>query len=202
MEYLRSMSSEEDYVEAIKDGEIVRIPESVAIEEDLFVLRKVIKAEEEVIPDLNKEPVRSSSKLDTWKNAGILARQGRKNNVIQDLRDNFHWHVSRNRRAKNLNRKELADEIGATEEEVKMIEMGELPKDDFVLINKIENVLKVNLRKEKSARETVTLADLQRMSENKIKEEIEKSSNIGTTRQITGETKLSGDEIELIDFDN
>ena len=76
---------------------------------------------------------------------------------------------------------------------MKMIEFGELPRDDFVLINKIENILGISLRKEKKE-DTVTLHDLQKMNEEKAREEIEKAC-------IPEEKKenISGDDIEILD---
>ena len=162
----------EGVVEVIKEGEIVRMSESQAMEEDLFVLRAIVEPEKETI-DLTK--VESSkptpaSRLEEWRNGQINLK---KNNVLNDLKDNFHWEISRVRRMKNISRKQLADKIEESEENLRMIEFGELPSDDFVMISKIERTLGIDLRKEKTISD-VTLSDLQKMSEKKVQEEITK----------------------------
>jgi hypothetical protein len=66
-----------------------------------------------------------------------------------------------------------------------------LPSDDFVLISKIENVLGIDLRKEKKP-EGVSLSDLQKMSEDKVKEEIER-----VHKKDLPNSDISGSEIEI-----
>jgi len=58
----------------------------------------------------------------------------------------------RARRAKKLTQKQFAEAIEESEEAIKMAEKGVLPKDDFVLVNKIENYLGIRI-KDESARE-------------------------------------------------
>jgi ribosome-binding protein aMBF1 (putative translation factor) len=161
----------ESVVEVIKEGEIIRMSESQAMDEDLFVLRKVIEQEREILDLSNIESSNPApaSRLEEWRAGQINLK---KNNVLADLKDNFHWEISRVRRMKNISRKQLADKVEESEESLRMIEFGELPSDDFVLISKIERILGVNLRKEKQISE-VTLADLQKMSEEKVREEID-----------------------------
>ena len=161
----------ESVVEVIKEGEIIRMSESQAMDEDLFVLRKVIEQEREILDLSNIESSKPAptSRLEEWRAGQINLK---KNNVLADLKDNFHWEISRVRRMKNISRKQLADKVEESEESLRMIEFGELPSDDFVLISKIERILGVNLRKEKQISE-VTLADLQKMSEEKVREEID-----------------------------
>ncbi len=161
----------EGIVEVIKEGEIIRMSESQAIDEDLFVLRKVIEQEREILDLSNIESSKPApaSRLEEWRAGQINLK---KNNVLADLKDNFHWEISRVRRMKNISRKRLADKVEESEESLRMIEFGELPSDDFVLISKIERVLGVNLRREKQISE-VTLADLQKMSEEKVRTEID-----------------------------
>ncbi len=140
-------------VEAIKDGEIVRMPESQAVKEDLFILRKISEPASSVIYESfgKKEraielAVRTNSRLEAWR-AGKF--NFKNNNVVQDLVPNFQWEISKARRVKNISRKQLAFNVGVSEEEIKSIELGELPRDDFVLISKIESYLGINLRKNK-----------------------------------------------------
>jgi ribosome-binding protein aMBF1 (putative translation factor) len=185
--------STDEFVEAIKEGEIIRVPESVAIEEDLFILRRVLQpASGPVEVERKPDAVGKILRLDEWKKGKF--NKGN-NNVVKDLVDNFHWEIARMRRVKGISRKQLADKVGVDEEEIKMIELGELPRDDFVLINRIEEFLGISLRREKQAK-GVTLSDLQKMNEDKVKEEIEKTHK----NELSGGVK--GDEIEIIDLDD
>jgi len=173
-------------VEVIREGEIVRVPESQAIEEDLFILRKVIEPEREPVPTLPSKQtpqgrtVKSYSNLESWK-AGKVSYK--RNRVIDDLVDNFHWEIVKARRYKDLTRKQLAEAVGVSEGDFKIIEFGELPKDDFVLINKIENYLGINFQK---------------MDERKIQEEIEKS-HLKDANLEGEEERISGSDIEVLE---
>jgi ribosome-binding protein aMBF1 (putative translation factor) len=73
----------------------------------------------------------------------------KKKQVVSELIDNFHWHISHARRQKGLMRKQFAEAIGESEEVVKKIENGVLPENSFVLVNKIQNYLRINLRKDR-----------------------------------------------------
>lgn len=188
MSYLSLSSGRDDYVEAIKDGEIVKVLESVAIEEDLFILRKVISAEEEVLSpvvDNFRKDIPKTHKLDDWK-AGRFGMK--KNNISQDLVPNFHWLVSRARRSKNITRKFVADSVGCSEEDLKMLELGEVPYNDFIVISRIEKFLGISLRKD--VPKEVTLADLQ-----KRKETLKEVKNEGFDEVVD----LSGDDIQILE---
>ena len=189
-------------VDVIREGEIIRMPESRAIEEDLFILRRVIEPAEEPVyettfrkksEEQQSRILQASSRLESWK-AGKSSYK--RNNVVKDLIDSFHWEIARVRRSRDMSRKQLAESIGVTEEEIKMIEFGELPSDDFVLVNKIENKLGISLRKEKKPDE-VNLAELQRAQgakEEKARREAEKIQ-----RKSLEEEGLSGEDIELVE---
>ncbi|MCK4552672.1 hypothetical protein KAT80_00520 [Candidatus Pacearchaeota archaeon] len=62
--------------------------------------------------------------------------------------DNFHWIIMRARRAKKLTQKQFAETIEESEEAINMAEKGVLPKNDFVLVNKIENYLGIRIKNE------------------------------------------------------
>ncbi len=190
------------YVEAIRDGEIIRVPESVALEEDLFILRKLGGTPQQqkplsqfMTPVAKKESVVSArggaSLFSEWK----LGKFGvKKNNVIQDLVPNFHWQISSNRKQKNLTRHKLAEMIRASENDVKMIELGELPADDFVLISRIEQLFGINLRKHGASIASVSLADLQKRQIERIKQENNKRVMIPSDNE-----NMFGNDIELTD---
>ena len=93
-------------VEVIKEGEIIRMSESQARDEDLFVLRRVIEQEPERVEVDYKASFRANipeakpiSKLEQWR-AGRFAYK--RNNVINDLIPNFHWEIARGRRKKDI----------------------------------------------------------------------------------------------------
>lgn len=150
-----NVGKEVELVEAIENGRIVRVREDYARREGLMILRGVNIEQ-------NKEKVSGGTETNLRKRGGDegYARnvygvdEFRKplhiygNEVIRELIPNFQWEISRARRAKNITRKQLADAIGEQERAIKMIENGILVKDDFVLINKVQEHLKINLRKD------------------------------------------------------
>lgn len=129
-------------VEAIHEGKLIRAYEDDALREGLFILRyvdglpssaqsKKVKPEEEkkLLFDDYRRPLR--------------AKEG----VMKELADNFHWLIMEKRKSRGMTRKQLATAVRASENDIKMIENGVLPSPDFVLINRIEQCLGVNLRK-------------------------------------------------------
>lgn len=215
-------------VDVIKEGQIVTIPESQARHEELFILRVHEKKDlSESLPSIESRrrsgrsnvplpPSRSSGKWHSYQS------EYSKNNVIRELKDNFHWEIGKARKERSLTRLQLANAINVPENAIKMVENGELPSDDFVLVNKLQNYLGIQLRKDGKTfeaplsklaspastvnppkgpayvpkpdftRKDLSLADLQRM-----KAQREKS------RQSPGEQSskdaLAGDDIELFD---
>lgn len=181
----------EKLVDVIKEGEILRVTESQAKAEDLFILRRVEIEQRDSSQNTSKIPQDQSYKkpsiLDSWKRGETGYK---KNDVISDLVPNFNWDISSKRRQKNLSRRQLAEKAGVTEEEIKNVELGILTRDDFSLISKIENVLGISLRKNNVA--PVNLAQLQ-----KSKEEKEKAPQ----KEEKSDSKKSvlGNDIEIIE---
>ena len=197
MDYLDLKQQDTGYVEAIKDGEIIRVPERVAILEDLFILRKINTTPQPAVSMQSstmksKEVTRNSSIMYDWKHGKF---GGKKNNAVQDLVPNFNWEISRNRKAKNMTRLKLAQMINATEEEVKVMELGGLPADDFVLISRVEQIFGINLRKHPASIAQVNLADLQRKNEQIKKETAVRSSSTF----FKDSTTFTGSDIEILD---
>jgi ribosome-binding protein aMBF1 (putative translation factor) len=64
-----------------------------------------------------------------------------------NLAENFHWQIMMARRNKAISQRKLAEVIGESETSIKMIEQGELPQNSDKLISKIEQYLRINLRK-------------------------------------------------------
>ncbi|MGV8142348.1 MAG: helix-turn-helix domain-containing protein [Candidatus Pacearchaeota archaeon] len=201
MEYLDLRASAKGFVEAIRDGEIVRIPHSVAIEEDLFILRTLgaepqqIQSQPSPIQNRQAQESKQGSVFSDWK---VGKFGGKKNNVIQDLVPNFHWEIAKQRKARNLTRNKLGEIIRSSEHEVKMLELGELPADDFVLISRIEQFFGINLRKFGNVNLAVNLADLQKRKELHEKEARSRVSNPSTSAKVQN-SDFAGNDIELVE---
>ena len=132
-------------VDVIKNGEIAVVSEEEAREEGFFVLREHVGAK-----DLEREKIdRKLERVATrpMKKWHSYERDYLKNNVVKDLIDNFHWEIVKARKAKNLTRLQLGNALGVPEGAIKMIETGELPSDNFVLVNKVQTYLGINLRR-------------------------------------------------------
>ncbi len=131
-------------VDALRDGGIVKVTEREAIEEGLLILRRPVLQSTFVPP--SRSPVKSAEARHNTRHSTV--KDYRANNVRGDLKENFHWEIARARRLKNLTRGQLANLLNVSEEQIIFIERGELPKDDYVLINKLERYLNIRLRKE------------------------------------------------------
>lgn len=142
---------EEVFVDAIEDGRIVRVSEHYAKQEGLLILRKSAHVDVKPTPEQKKgEELR--------RNKGFIGMEdlrrplsSRGNELLNELVENFHWVLMRKRKDKFLTRKKVAMDIGEDELNVKMIESGVLPADNFVLINKLESYYGVTLRKNKAS---------------------------------------------------
>ncbi len=211
-------------VDVIKEGQIVTIPESQARYEELFVLRVHEKRDlVESLPSVESRrrsgrttaplmPTRAPPKWHSYQS------EYTKNNVVKELKDNFHWEIGKARKARALTRLQLANALNVPENVIKMVENGELPSDDFVLVNKLQTYFGINLRRDGKTfempthslnssskpsslgpayvpkpdfkRADLSLADLQRMKERRER-----------TRQTPGEQPskdaFAGDDIEL-----
>ena len=74
-----------------------------------------------------------------------------------DLVDNFHWAVMTGRRRKKLSQKQLAEQIGESEDAIKMAEQGILPNDENKLAKKLETFLEVMIIKRKIIEPTISV---------------------------------------------
>lgn len=140
--------TEEKWVDAIREGKIVTITEREARDEDLFVLRARQAVPQEIpkTSQIAKETqLKSSHTAPKWKS---YEPEYKKNNVIRELMDNFQWEIGKARKQRGLSRLQLANVLGVPEAHIKMVETGELPSDDFILISKIQNYLGINLRRD------------------------------------------------------
>jgi ribosome-binding protein aMBF1 (putative translation factor) len=190
--------SDELLVDVIKEGQIITVPASQARREDLFILRTREASHSpntsNTAPSLSfsarrKERESDSSPYRTVQRWHSYQPEYTKNNVVKELVENFHWEIARARKVKNLSRAQLARALDVPEHSIKLIENGELPSDDFVLVSKVERFLGIKLRKNAVATplpssstfqapvsEQVSLASLQKLKESKAKESPRQSS--------------------------
>ncbi len=178
--------SETSMVEAIEEGKIVRVPESYAKKEGLLIIRKteVKKEVKKKLEEPEKLYFEDFRRPLNWKN----------NQVVAELSNNFNWEISKRRKELGFTRRQLAKAIGENENTIKMIENGILPKNDFIIVNKIQSYLNINVRKDKkdfsgSARSLITEKPAE------VKKEQEKPLE----KKESDSTHFLGDDIEIID---
>ncbi len=145
-----SDDSGERIVEAIENGKIVSVSESYARRESLPILKRpqinrnseehknVGKVPTSMMMRGKEHPMEYLKKPHTWQEKQVLS----------ELVENFHWVIRSERRRKGITRKQLSKLSGESEESIQKLEFGILPSPDFVLINKIQQALGVNLRKD------------------------------------------------------
>ena len=134
----------EEMVDAIEEGKIVKVSMDYAKREGLPILRKNLIPTYEM-PAKKKQVNEERITIDD------LRKPLNKNQsqVASELVENFHWVISKKRRGIGLSRRQLAEDIKESESNLKLIENGIIPRDDFVIINKIQERLKINIRKDK-----------------------------------------------------
>jgi len=176
-------------VEAIEDGRIVRVPESYALREGLPILRKKEfsflgdPAKQNVIKEANKRESKFE-RMDTFRKP----LKAKKSEVLSSLIDNFHWTIAQKRKEANISRKQLAEKTGVLENDIKLIENGILPHEDYILINKIEQIFNINLRKDG--------INFNSQINSKQKNSFRNLNQIKTEKEISKE-KISGEDIEI-----
>ena len=179
---------------AISEKGIVRICRKCSFEEDIPII-KYMKEEFEKRQTVHERLSRLSgievknekekisvqiSKEAKNKSLMEIANENFLKNVLDKnpfgMVDNFHWVIMRARRVKKLNQKQFAEAIEESEEAIKMAEEGILPKNDSVLVNKIENYLGIRIKdesvREKSFEEEVEIVKeefVQNVKEDKVK---------------------------------
>ena len=180
--------------DAVSEKGIVKICRKCSFEENIPII-KYLKEKTEKRPTVYERLSRLSGveiKSEKDKVSGQIAYRAR-NEILRKIADqnfsknvldenpfgmvnNFHWIIMRARRAKKLTQKQFAEAIEESEEAINMAEKGVLPKNDFVLVNKIENYLGIRIKnetlRERSFDEEVNQVKeefLQNVEEDKIK---------------------------------
>lgn len=182
---------DDNYVEAIEDGKIVKVTEDYARREGLLIIRKPTIS-------VSNTPKKEDDRRLLFDDFRRPIKKP-KSQVMSELKEHFYWEVAEKRKKLNLTRKQLASAIGVYETDIKMIENGTLPKDDFVIINKLQNYLGVNLRKDNkdfnsSARKSVET--LNPGSNHPYKQEVKDKSG-SEKENIEEDIEIFGDDIIL-----
>ncbi len=165
-------------VDAIENGEIVKLCEECAISEQVPIIRRptsfqlneteksrtvrerlsrmaglptVKKAHEEIRPKITLDNLRPSK--DYSQIIQEKARKAKTANKPIDLIDNYNWHIRMARRTRKLSLTQLSAMIGESELILKMIENGETFDDILRIVLKIEQFFKINLRKSEALKE-------------------------------------------------
>ncbi len=144
--------SQDRIVEAIEEGRIVRVSETYAKREGLPILRKP-KAVEEAETAAQEHAQTQSRAMRNDSKIGFIdtlyrPADWKEKQVMLELVDNFNWVIREARKRKGLNRKQVAKMISEDEESIRLLEHGRLPSKDFIIINKIQKALGINLRKD------------------------------------------------------
>lgn len=125
-----------DFVEAIEDGKIVRVSELYAKNEKLLIVRK----REHDLPFSAHPEAAKAIRADPAKPSYLS------NNLGAELKDNFHWELQKQRRLRNLSRRQVAHLVGVPEGIVIELENGRVASN-FIVLAKLEAFYGINLRK-------------------------------------------------------
>lgn len=134
------------------------------IHEDELQLRELKRREEAGV---------NLSKLAAKKNDEQFMQKHEERKQI-NLAQDFNEQIGNARNLKGLSQKQLGDSIAEPEETVRMLERGIMPQDSEKIIRKVEQYLRVDLRKKQqdnSERKVdfkssgITVADLKKMRE-------------------------------------
>jgi len=149
--------NEENYVEVIEEGRIVRVSEVYARLEGLTILRRngdfkwndsnYYKKQPNSVIGIDKKPEikqRKGINLEPFRKPLRYAE----NDIASSLIDNFHWKLLEKRRQRELTRKQLAESLNEQENSIKSIENGIVPSENYILINKLERYFGITLRKD------------------------------------------------------
>jgi len=162
---------------AISEKGIVKICRKCSFEENLPIM-KSLKEEVEKRQTVHERLFRLSgvevkdgknrvNKQD--ENLRKIADQNFSRNVLDEnpfgMVDNFHWIIMRARRSKKLTQRQFAEAIEESEEAIKMAEKRVLPRNNFMLVNKIENYLGIRI-KDEFARERSFDKEIEKIKEN------------------------------------
>lgn len=193
-------------VDALEEGAIVRVPESYARREGLPILRRFSPQQQALAAQAAAKPggPKETGGIDTFRRMLRSEAQGVKASLV----DNFHWELQRCRRERKMTRKQLAEAVHVKEQNIKLIENGVLPTNDFVLVSALERYFNIVLRKEGAVASPPPASTLNVIREQprwmKSREERQvRADSVSEPREsrapATQHDKLTGSGIELAD---
>jgi len=186
-------------VEAIEEGKIVKVPERYAKREGLVILKQA------TLPNYNNPSLTQSYHKKEEKALGKPIKNlvekrpdWKEKQVLNELVENFHWVIRIERRKRGLTRKQFSRLLNESDDKLRVIEEGRLPEKDFVLINKIQTNLGINLRKDKRDYNLTTHEILSQGQKENI-ERLRKGKQPIQQKEKEDDSELVGQGIEILD---
>ncbi len=184
-------------VEAIDDGRIVRVPEDYAVREGLLILRRPQISD----PVSQTRPVERSERMSSGIDTLRKPLKYKQNDIVGSLVENFQWVIGQRRRQKGMTRKQVAVALGCSEHSIKLLENGILPAENYVVINRLEKLFGVTLRRDGQNYQD-SMKDLA-LSSSAISQSafINKDLSEKRASELLDETVVTGGDIEIFDED-
>jgi len=208
-------NSETELVDVIGKEDIMNICKVCADKNDFPIIQK--PTQDQINRSVRFRPVHERLSI----SAGIKPKeqssiktsiQSLKKKDYPELIDNFHWHIQQARRFKKMSEKQLSESIGEPEVLISMAEEGKLPEDYDKLINKFEQFLKIQLRKESKKTDLNKInnnndSDLKQAKEemiiSEVGEKLEEKSKKGFWSRFFGSSnEVIQNEEDMEDIDN
>lgn len=132
---------DDGFVDALEEGKIVHVPEEYAAREKLIIVKKR-GTEMGFSAHIDEAKAISFVNLPINKTKPAYL----KNDVLNGLKDNFHWELQRQRKLRNLTRKQLANLSSISEQDITTLEKGDIPQN-LIALSKLETFYGISLRK-------------------------------------------------------
>jgi ribosome-binding protein aMBF1 (putative translation factor) len=148
-----------DLVDAVGQEELIKVCSECARKNNLPVIHRATDEEMSKVHNyyrrnFNKNADLAATQALTAKKSpedreleNVLKKNIQKGDY-PELIDNFHWHIQHARRLKKLSQKQLAEAIAEKEIMIDLAEQGKLADNREAFVTKLEQYLRVQLRKE------------------------------------------------------
>ncbi len=152
--------------DVISDKGIVKICRKCSLDESMPIIRRAENFQDSNSRSTVREQLSKTTGTNPPRKVGTIKSSARQDENLKeivsrnfekkvkgkkprpDLINNFHWIIMRARRSKKITQKNLAEDIGEPETAIKLAEQGIVP-DGYQLVDKFENYLGIQIRKEK-----------------------------------------------------
>lgn len=148
-----------DLVDAVGQEELIKVCNECARKNNLPVIHRATDEEMSKVHNYYRQNFNKNADLAVTK--ALTAKKSPEDreleNVLRkniqrgdypELIDNFHWHIQHARRLKKLSQKQLAEAIAEKEIMIDLAEQGKLTDNREAFVTKLEQYLRVQLRKE------------------------------------------------------